>query len=178
MWVQIGGHRWSWVKIRDVVGTGQRMCTDPPPRTDQSPTCVYVYILFAYTKLEPFWVTWRLVFLSRPRIGFFLSYQTECSAILIKCRHFSVKSIKLFKAIEVEWAACKKRKYNGWSMQMENSVTRDNCSASLGKPRNAEQLPSWLNFQFATHTIKDSYNLWPVYLLYFSLYHFYEMCIG
>ena len=27
-------------------------------------------------------------------------------------------------------------------MAVENSVTRDNCSASLGKPRDAEQLPA------------------------------------
>ena len=26
-------------------------------------------------------------------------------------------------------------------VRIENSVTRDNCSASLGKPRDAEQLP-------------------------------------
>ena len=26
--------------------------------------------------------------------------------------------------------------------KIENSVTRHNCSASLGKPRDAEQLPS------------------------------------
>ena len=29
--------------------------------------------------------------------------------------------------------------------------TRDNCSASLGKPRYAEQLTSWRNFQSAPH---------------------------
>ena len=34
-------------------------------------------------------------------------------------------------------------------MLIENSVTRDNCSASRGSPSDAEQLPSWRNFQFA-----------------------------
>ena len=30
-----------------------------------------------------------------------------------------------------------------WCMvQIESPVTQDNCSASLGKPRDAEQLPS------------------------------------
>ena len=38
---------------------------------------------------------------------------------------------------------CKtKRIHNGCSMQIENSFTRDNCSASIGKPLDAEQLPS------------------------------------
>ena len=45
----------------------------------------------------------------------------------------------------------RKRIYNGCSMQIENTVTRDNCSASLGKPRDAEQLPSWRNVQSAPH---------------------------
>ena len=31
---------------------------------------------------------------------------------------------------------------NCFSMGIENSVTRGNCSASLGEPRDAEQLPS------------------------------------
>ena len=45
----------------------------------------------------------------------------------------------------------RKRICNGGSVRIENSVTRDNCSASLGKPRDAEQLPSWRNFQSALH---------------------------
>ena len=36
----------------------------------------------------------------------------------------------------------RKRIYNGYLMQIESPVTQDNCSASLGKPRDAEQLPS------------------------------------
>ena len=35
----------------------------------------------------------------------------------------------------------RKRIHNGCSVRIENSVTRDNCSASLGKPFDAEQLP-------------------------------------
>ena len=35
----------------------------------------------------------------------------------------------------------KKRINNGCSVQIENSVTQDNCMASVGKPRDAEQLP-------------------------------------
>ena len=47
--------------------------------------------------------------------------------------------------------------YNGSSVQIENSVTRvtvrhhEACSASLGKPCDAEQLPSWRNIQSAPH---------------------------
>ena len=41
----------------------------------------------------------------------------------------------------------RKRIHNGCLMQIESPVTQDNCSASLGKPRDAEQLPSWQNFQ-------------------------------
>ena len=46
----------------------------------------------------------------------------------------------------------KKRTHNGCLVQIENSVTQDNCSASLGKPRDAEQLPSWQNSQSAAHS--------------------------
>ena len=48
--------------------------------------------------------------------------------------------------------------HNGCSMGIENFVNQDNCSASLGKPRDAEQLPSWQNFQSARQATKDSYN--------------------
>ena len=41
----------------------------------------------------------------------------------------------------------RKRIHNGCLMQIESPVTQDNCSASLGKPRDAEQLLSWQNFQ-------------------------------
>ena len=37
-------------------------------------------------------------------------------------------------------------------MQIESPVIQDNCSATLGKPRDAEQLPSWQNFQSAAHS--------------------------
>ena len=37
-------------------------------------------------------------------------------------------------------------------MQIESPVTQDNCSASLGKPRDAEQLSAWQNFQSAAHS--------------------------
>ena len=34
----------------------------------------------------------------------------------------------------------RKRIHNGCLVQIESPVTQDNCSASLGKPRDAEQL--------------------------------------
>ena len=46
----------------------------------------------------------------------------------------------------------RKRIHNGSLVQTESPVTQDNCSASLGKPRDAEQLPSWQNFQSAAHS--------------------------
>ena len=45
----------------------------------------------------------------------------------------------------------RKRICNGCSVRIENSVTRDNPWTSLGKPRDAEQLSSWQNFQSAPH---------------------------
>ena len=45
----------------------------------------------------------------------------------------------------------RKRIHNGCSVRIENSITRDNCSASRGKPPDAEHLPLWRNFQFARH---------------------------
>ena len=45
----------------------------------------------------------------------------------------------------------KKRTHNGCLVKIESSVTQDNCLASLGKPRDAEQLPSRQNFQSAAH---------------------------
>ena len=42
--------------------------------------------------------------------------------------------------------------HNGCLMQTESPVTQDNYSASLGKPLDAEQLPSWQNFQSAAHS--------------------------
>ena len=43
----------------------------------------------------------------------------------------------------------RKRTHNDCLKQLESPVTQDNCLSSLGKPRDAEQLPSWQNFQFA-----------------------------
>ena len=51
----------------------------------------------------------------------------------------------------------RKRIHNGCLVQIENSITWGNCSASLGKPDDAEQSPSWQNFQSKMHNIKDSY---------------------
>ena len=36
----------------------------------------------------------------------------------------------------------RKRIHNGYLMQIESPVTQDNCLVSLGKPSDAEQLPS------------------------------------
>ena len=36
----------------------------------------------------------------------------------------------------------RKRIHNGWLMQIESPVTQENCSASVGKPRDTEQFPS------------------------------------
>ena len=46
----------------------------------------------------------------------------------------------------------RKRTNNGCLVQIESPVTQDNCLASLGKPRNAEQLPSWQNFESTAHS--------------------------
>ena len=46
----------------------------------------------------------------------------------------------------------RKRTHNGRLVQIESSITQDNCLESLGKPRDAEQLPSWQNFQSAAHS--------------------------
>ena len=45
----------------------------------------------------------------------------------------------------------RKRIHNGSLVQIESPVTQDNL-ASLGKPRDAEQLSSWQNFQSAAHS--------------------------
>ena len=44
-------------------------------------------------------------------------------------------------------------------MLIENSVTRVNCSAPLGKPSDAKQLPSYEIFNLHLTTIEDSYIL-------------------
>ena len=48
----------------------------------------------------------------------------------------------------------RKRINNGCLVRIENPVTQDNCSASasLGKPRDTEQLPSWQSFQSEPHS--------------------------
>ena len=46
----------------------------------------------------------------------------------------------------------RKRTHKGCLVQIESPVTQDNCSASLGKPGDTEQLSSWPNFQSAAHS--------------------------
>ena len=46
----------------------------------------------------------------------------------------------------------RKRIHNGCFVQIESPVTQDKCSASLGKPNDAEELPSWQHFQSAAHS--------------------------
>ena len=46
----------------------------------------------------------------------------------------------------------RKTTHNGCLVHIESPVTQDNCSASLGKPHDAEQLPSCQNFQPAAHS--------------------------
>ena len=60
----------------------------------------------------------------------------------------------------------RKRICNGRSVWIENSVTQDNCLASLGNPHDAEQLLSWQDFQSALHYLTDSYNLF--FFFFFS----------
>ena len=45
----------------------------------------------------------------------------------------------------------RKRIHNSCLVRIENSITRDNCLASISKPPDAEQLPSLQNFQFEHH---------------------------
>ena len=46
----------------------------------------------------------------------------------------------------------RKRPHNGCLVQIESPVTQVNCSALLGKPRDAEQLPSWQDFKSTAHS--------------------------
>ena len=39
-------------------------------------------------------------------------------------------------------------------VRTENTVTQDKYSASINKPRDAEQLPSWQNFQSHLTAVK------------------------
>ena len=57
--------------------------------------------------------------------------------------------------------------HNGCSMQTKNSVTRDNCLASLGKPHDAESYPHDTIVSPLLTTIKDSYN--TAYIFHFIL---------
>ena len=51
----------------------------------------------------------------------------------------------------------RKRIHNSILVRIENSVTWDNCLASLGEPHDAKQLPSDRIFNPHLTTIKDSY---------------------
>ena len=46
----------------------------------------------------------------------------------------------------------RKRIHNGCLVQIKSPVTQEIYSASLCKPRDAEQLRSWQNFQSAAHS--------------------------
>ena len=48
--------------------------------------------------------------------------------------------------------------HNGCLVQIESPVTQDNCSASLGKPRDAEQYRRDKIFNLQLTAIKMSYN--------------------
>ena len=52
----------------------------------------------------------------------------------------------------------RKRTHNGCSVQIESPVTQDNCSASLDKPRDAEQYRRDRIFNPQLTAIKNSYN--------------------
>ena len=69
--------------------------------------------------------------------------------LIKKWSYFSVKLIKqhIFKS------KCSCRRKSPWWFSGANWKFRHsgNCSASFGKPRDAEQLPSWRNFQSAPH---------------------------
>ena len=72
---------------------------------------------------------------------------------VISAPHKTVKRIHIQALMQLskeEYA--RKKTYDGCLVQIESPFTQDNCSASLGKPRDAEQLPSWQNFQSAAHS--------------------------
>ena len=52
----------------------------------------------------------------------------------------------------------RKRTHNGYLLQIESPVTQDNCSASLGKPRDAESYRRDRSFNPQLTAIKNSYN--------------------
>ena len=47
----------------------------------------------------------------------------------------------------------RKRTHNDCLLQIESPVTLDSYLPSLGKPRDAEQLLSWQNFQSAANSL-------------------------
>ena len=66
---------------------------------------------------------------------------TSLKNVVISALHKTDKRIHIqAKMLFLEYA--RKRTHNGCLIQMESPVTQDNCLASLGKPRNAEELPS------------------------------------
>ena len=74
---------------------------------------------------------------------------TSLKDIVISALHKIDKRIHIQLSKE-EYA--RKRIHNGCLVQIESPVTQDNCSTSLGKPRDAEQLSSWQNFQSAANS--------------------------
>ena len=78
---------------------------------------------------------------------------TSLKNVVISAVHKIDKRIHIQAKMQLskeEYAS--RRTHNGCLVQIESPVTQDNCSASLGKPRDAEQLPSWKNFQSAAHS--------------------------
>ena len=68
---------------------------------------------------------------------------TSMKSIFISALHEIDKRILIQAQMQLskeEYA--RKRIHNACLVQIESPVTQDNCSASLGKPRDAEQLPS------------------------------------
>ena len=70
--------------------------------------------------------------------------------------HFDISGSIEIREVDIAGVACtysslnamskeeyaRKRIHNGCLIHIENPVTQDNCSASLGKPRDVEHLPS------------------------------------
>ena len=66
---------------------------------------------------------------------------TSLKNVVISALHKIYKRIYIHMQLSKEEYA-RKRIHNGCLVQTESPVTQDNCSASLAKLRNAEQLPS------------------------------------
>ena len=71
--------------------------------------------------------------------------------ILIFCGLFPERDIFPSHDVPSSKEYARKRIYNGREVPIENSIIRDNCSASLYKPYDVEQLLSRWNFQSAPH---------------------------